>query len=64
LIFLPPFAFYGAYVLTDLVFRWKLVPFPFEPYGLAAGIGCFFWTLAFWVRVLEKRKRKMKESSR
>ena len=58
LLVLPSAAFYGAYVLTDRVFQWKLVPLPFEPYGLAAGIGCFFWTLSgLMALVFGKRKR-------
>lgn len=62
-IVLPAAAFYGAWALTDRFFRWKLIPLPFEPYGLAAGAGCFFWTLSLLVLVLGKRKN-MKEVSR
>jgi hypothetical protein len=42
----PIAAFVGGYQLTDLVFREKVIPYPFEIYGVAMGLGFFFWMLA------------------
>ncbi len=55
---LPGAAFAGGYSLTEGCFRWRLVPYPFERAGIAVGLGCFFWTLAFLVLILRKKRIK------
>ena len=55
---LPAAAGYGGYALTELVFRKRFIPLPFESSGLAIGAGCFFWTLAIltlWVGMKRKK---------
>ena len=55
---LPCAAFSGGYVLTDRVFCTKLIPYPFEGYGIAVGAGCFFWTLALLTGLVGKKRKK------
>jgi len=42
----PIAAFIAGYCLTDLVFRVKKIPYPFELFGLAAGLGLASWTFS------------------
>ena len=42
----PIITFITGYGLTDLVFRVKKIPYPFEFFGLAAGLGLASWTFA------------------
>jgi hypothetical protein len=60
---LPAAAFSGTYVFTEHFFRWKLIPLPFEPFGVALGTGSFFWTLSLLILVLGKGKKKKETSS-
>ena len=39
-------AFVAGYFLTDLVFRVERIPYPFELFGLAAGLGLASWTFS------------------
>jgi len=39
-------AFIAGYFLTDLFFRVKKIPYPFELFGLAAGLGLASWTFS------------------
>ncbi len=48
---LPCAAFVAAYRFTDVYFRTKMIPFPFEDFGAAAGAGCFFFVLGFVVLI-------------
>ena len=36
---LPACAFWGGYRSTDLLFRAQKIPYPFEVFGIAAGLG-------------------------
>ncbi len=42
----PIAAFLAGYFLTDLVFRVKKIPYPFELFGLAVGLGLASWTFS------------------
>jgi len=54
---LPAAAGYGGYQLTDYYFRMKLIPLPFETFGLTVGAGCFFWTLALLTGFIGKKRK-------
>lgn len=64
LVVLPGAAFYGGYALTERMFRERLIPLPFEPSALTAGVGCFFWTLAFLVWWVFGKHKKNKGGPR
>jgi len=46
---LPALSFWGAFSLTDFLFREKGVPYPFEYFGAAIGLGCALWTAALFL---------------
>ena len=47
LLLLPCAAFVEGYRFTEIYFKKKMIPFPFENFGLVAATGCFFWVLGF-----------------
>ena len=56
--------FKAGYTATDWFFRVWQIPYPFEWFGAAVGLGFFFWALAaaFWVRKnSNKRSDPMKK---
>ncbi|MBI3252477.1 MAG: hypothetical protein HYZ52_04080 [Candidatus Omnitrophica bacterium] len=36
-------AFFAGYCLTDLIFRARKIPYPFEAFGVLAGLGLAAW---------------------
>lgn len=48
MILLPAASGVGAYFYTEQVFREKLVPYPFQKFGLAAGAGLYFFVLGIY----------------
>jgi hypothetical protein len=46
--------FYAAYHGTDYFFQLKKFPYPFESFGIAAGLGAAFWVYAVFGTLRKK----------
>ena len=46
-------AFFLVYSYTDRLFQQQRFPYPFEPFGIAAGSGAAFWVYAV-VRLIKR----------
>ncbi len=60
----PALAFKVSYAGTDWFFRARNIPYPFEGFGAAVGLGLFFWALGLvllWKRSSKKRSDPMKK---
>ena len=60
-------AFVAGYRLTDVWFRVKLIPYPFELYGIAVGLALVFWGFALLQivefvlsKIFDKKKMNLK----
>jgi predicted acyltransferase len=54
----PCIAFLAAYIVTDWIFRNRLIPYPFEACGVLAGFGAFFVVLGIGWFVMGLIKKK------
>ena len=57
-VFLPCAASVEGYWLTEQYFKRKMIPFPFEHFGVAVGLGCFFWALGLVILIWTLCKRR------
>jgi hypothetical protein len=56
--------FFAAYRLTEAWFRLKLIPYPFEFYGIAAGVAMMAWAFSLlqflellWAKLFNTEKK-------